>query len=333
MITPNQVHIDVPLTNLTIAYRQDKSNFISDKIFPNVAVSKQSDKYYIYDRKNFNQVGNVKKLAPGVETETISMTVSNDSYFAEVYGLGADFTEQMLANQDSQLDVRAATAYMLQEQMLIHRENLWISNYFTSGVWNGEVTGVAATPAANQVIKWSDYVNSTPIVDVLNAKRAAQLRSGGYRPNIMVVTRDVRDILVNHPDILSRLNGGATVTNTALVTDAKLAEIFEVESFYVIDGIQNTGKEGLAENLSWMAEKKAALFYRPVAAGLMVPASGYTFTWSSLDNSSGYGIEVRSYKNDYLKMKHIDEKIEVVMAYGHKVIGKDLGVFFNTIVA
>ena len=64
MLTPSAVHIDQPLTNLTIAYLQNTTGFIADKVFPNVPVSKLTDKYYIYNREDFNRSGNVKPLAP-----------------------------------------------------------------------------------------------------------------------------------------------------------------------------------------------------------------------------------------------------------------------------
>ena len=47
MLTPSAVHIDQPLTNLTLAYVQEQSNFIADKVFPTVGVNRQSDKYYL----------------------------------------------------------------------------------------------------------------------------------------------------------------------------------------------------------------------------------------------------------------------------------------------
>ena len=53
MLTASQVHIDQPLTNLTIAYLQSQDNFIADKVFPNVAVDKKTNKFYEYDRENF----------------------------------------------------------------------------------------------------------------------------------------------------------------------------------------------------------------------------------------------------------------------------------------
>jgi len=248
MLTPSQVHIDAPLTNLTIAYLQDQNNFIADKVFPNVAVSKKTDKYYIYDRANFNRT-EVQARAPRTKAPRVGLSISTDSYSADVYSLSTDFDFETLANEDQALNIRAAAAQMLTYQLLIDREAKWVSSFFNTGIWTTNYAGVASSPSTGQVIQWSDYTNATPIVDITNARRAMMLASGGFKPNKMVVTRDVRDTLINHPDILARLNGGATVTNTALVTDAKLAEIFEVQEFLVIDAIENTAAEGLSESM------------------------------------------------------------------------------------
>jgi len=214
LLTPNSVHIDQPLTNLTIAYVQDQTNFIADKVFPTVGVQKQSDKYYIYDRDNMNRTGDVKALAPRTEVNRIGMSISNASYYADVYGLGMDFDQQTLANEDAALDIRSAGAATLTNRLLIHREEQFASTFFAASVWGSETT------PSNL---WSDYTNGTPIADVTAARRTMQLKSGGFKPNTMVVGKEVRDILINHPDILARLNVGATVTNTAVITNAKLA--------------------------------------------------------------------------------------------------------------
>ena len=332
MLTPAQVHIDQPLTNLTIAYLQSVDNFIADRVFPNVPVSKQTDKYYIYNREDFNRSGQVKPLAPRTRPERVGMTLATDSYAIEVRALATDFDFQTLANEDTALDIRAAQSRMLTMQMMIDREKRWADTYFTTGVWATEYEGVASAPSAGQVIAWDDYDNSTPIIDVTNAKRAAQLASGGFRPNIMVVTRDVHDTLIHHPDILGRFIGGATVSDTALTTRQKLAEIFEVSQDLVSDAIENTGRAGLAESNAFINSKKAALYYSPAAPGLMVPAAGYNFTWSTLDNSSGYGVEIRSYTGEYLAIEGIAEELHAVMAYDMKVVGTEMGVFFKDII-
>jgi len=38
LLTPSQVHIDQPLSNLTLAHVQEQTNFIADKVFPTVGV-------------------------------------------------------------------------------------------------------------------------------------------------------------------------------------------------------------------------------------------------------------------------------------------------------
>lgn len=337
-LTPSEVHLDVPLTNLTVAHLQTESNFIADRVFPNVAVDKQSDKYYVWDRDFYNRIGDVKPLAPGTATETVTMSLSNDSYFVDVFGIAMDFTDQMLANEDTQLQSRQMGAATLVNKSRLKKEVDWLTNYFTAGVWTTEYTGVANADndTAAEVTQWDDYTNSTPIVDVRNAKRAMHLASGGAAASndiVAVATRDVFDTLMDHPKILSRINGGATTANPALMDQVRLAQILGVSEVLVVDSIQNTAKEGLAEALSFTATKKFALYSRPRTPGLMVPASGYNFTWTSLPNSSGYGISVMSYVNDYLRMNKIAEKIEVVMGYDQKVVSADMGVFFNTILS
>ena len=149
----------------------------------------------------------------------------------------------------------------------------------------------------------------------------------------MVVGKEVRDILINHPDILARLNGGATVSNTAKITDAKLAEIFEVENFYVMEAVQNTSAEGVTESNSFIGGKHALLVHTPSSAGLMTPAAGLTFAWNNLQGVQNLGISVESFSDDALRRVGVAEHIQAKMAYDMKVVGSDLGYFFATVIA
>ena len=324
LLTPSSVHLDQPLTNLTLAFAQDQSNFIADKVFPVVGVERQSDKFYIYDRDNMNRTGDVKALAPRTEVNRIGMSISNSSYYTDVFGLGMDFDQQTLANEDAALDIRSAGAQTLATRLMIHREEQFAANFFAASIWGSETT------PSNL---WSDYTNSTPIQDVTTARRTMQLKSGGFKPNCMVVGKEVRDILINHPKILARLNGGATVANTALITDAKLAEIFEVESFYVMEAVKNDSVEGVAESNSFIGGKHALLVHGPKGAGLMTPAAGLTFAWNNVPGANNLGITVESFSDDALKRQQVAEHIQVKMAYDMQVTGADLGYFFDTVVA
>lgn len=333
MLTPSAVHIDAPLTNLTVAFLQDASGFIADRVFPKVSVTKKTDKYYIYNRADFNRTGQVQARAPRTQAPRVGMSLSTDTYSADVYSLATDYDFFTLANEDAALDIRAAGAQMLTHQLLIDREIKWASSYFAGGIWGTDWDGVASSPTAAQVIQWSDYTNSTPIADVTRIMRTVQLKSGGFKPNVMVVGKEVRDTLVNHPTILARLNGGATVTNPALVTDAKLAEIFGVEEFMVMETVKNTAAEGLTESNSFIGGKLAGFYYRPRSSGLMIPSAGYTFTWDELEGASGHGIAIKSYRGDYLAIDGIAEVLEANLAYDHKVVSADLGAIIDSVIA
>ena len=330
LLTPSAVHVDQPLTNLTLAYAQSQENFIADKVFPTVGVQKQSDKYYIYDRANMNRTGDVEKLAPRTEVNRIGMTISNSSYFADVYGLGMDFDEQTLANEDAALEIRSAGAETLAMRLMIHREEQFATNFFSDNIWGTNYDGAGATAGTN-FLYWDDAA-AKPIQNVTDLRRVMQLKSGGFKPNTMVVGKEVRDALVNNADILARLNGGATVTNTALVTNAKLAEIFEVENFYVMEAVKNSSVEGVAESNAFIGGKHAMLCYTPNNAGLMSPAAGLTFAWNNLEGVNNLGITVESFSDDALKRQQIAEMIQVKMSYDMKIVGADLGAFVNGIV-
>lgn len=333
LLTASQVHIDQPLTNLTIAFLQNTTGFVADQVFPRVSVMKKTDRYYIWPRGQFNQMDDIKERAPYTMAPEVGLTLSTDSYSCRVYSEAAPIDFETAANEDAVLNIKAALAAQKTQRFLIHREQTWADKFFTTGVWATEWTGVSGVPAANQVRQWSDYVNSTPIVDVTNILRTMQLRSGGFKANVMVVGKEVRDVLINHPTILSRLNGGSTVSNPALVTDAKLAEIFGVEKFLVMEAIRNTAKEGLTETNVFIGGKSVAFYYVPPAAGMMVASAGMTFTWDELEHASGYGITIKSYTGDWLAERGIAEKIEVNMAYDQKVVANDLGAFITTVIA
>ena len=330
LLTPSAVHIDQPLTNLTLAYAQSQENFIADKVFPTVGVQKQSDKYYLYDRANMNRTGDVAKLAPRTEVNRIGMTISNSSYFADVYGLGMDFDEQTLANEDAALEIRSAGAETLAMRLMIHREEQFATNFFSDNIWGTNYDGAGSTSGTN-LLYWDDAA-AKPIQNVTDLRRVMQLKSGGFKPNTMVVGKEVRDALVNNADILARLNGGATVTNTALVTNAKLAEIFEVENFYVMEAVKNSSVEGVAESNAFIGGKHALLCYTPSSAGLMSPAAGLTFAWNNLEGVNNLGITVESFSDDALKRQQIAEMIQVKMSYDMKIVGADLGACVNGIV-
>ena len=56
--TGRDLHIDTPLTNLTIGYRP--VGLIADQIYPIVPVTKQNDFYYVWPRQEWLRVRNAE---------------------------------------------------------------------------------------------------------------------------------------------------------------------------------------------------------------------------------------------------------------------------------
>jgi hypothetical protein len=100
-----------------------------------------------------------------------------------------------------------------------------------------------------------------------------------------------------------------------------------------MEAVQNASAEGIAESNAFIGGKHALLTYTPSSAGLMTPAAGLTFAWNNLQGVQNLGVSVESFSDDGLRRVGVAEHIQAKMAYDMKVVGADLGYFFDTVIA
>jgi hypothetical protein len=321
----SDVHINAPLTNISIAFIQNASNFIASNVFPNISVLKQSDAFFTYDRGEFNR-DEMEERAPGTESAGGTYEIGNDNYFARTRAFHKDIPDQVRANADSPISMdRDATTYVSQKA-LIKKEVLWNGTFFITGVWTNERDGVTGAPTGSDFQFW-DEAASTPIEDV-RAGRRTVLESTGFMPNVIVLGRPVYDALLDHPDIIGRLDRGQT-TGPAIANRDALAALFELDEVLVMDAIQNTAKEGQADVHSFIGGKNALLAYRTPTPGILVPSAGYTFSWTGLMGSGAMGGRIKRFRREALE----SDRIEIQMSFDQKLIAADLGAFFLGAVA
>ncbi len=339
--TISDVHVNVPLTNITLMQRQDDDEFVADRVFQTIPVQYQSDVYYTYLPEDFI-TNRMAKRGPGAESVGGGYRIDNTPTFrCDVFSLHKDIPEQVRANSDSMLVPDQEAALYLSDQARLNRELLWATSYFATGLWGTEVAGVSsgatgvAAGTSGTVLYWSDGASS-PIEDVRAMKQQIQL-AGLKRPNIFTLSRTVFDILCDHPSLVDRLKYGQTGPQPAKVLKQTLAVLFEVDEVNVMDAIQSTGPEDPAAtyasqvdlSTAFVGGKSALLTYRPPAPGLMTPAAGYTFAWTGLLGSSAMGTRIKSFPMIWLdSMRH-----EIDNAFVQKIVAKSLGGFFNGIVA
>jgi hypothetical protein len=325
--TPGDVHVNAPLTNISIAYLQNAANFVASRVFPNIPVSKQSDRYYTYERGDFNR-DEMKERAPSTESAGGGYSIDNTpTYYCTQYSFHKDVPDAVRANADAALNPdREATAFVTQKG-LIKREKLFAARYFAGSIWTNEKNGVSGTPGAGESKHWNDAA-STPIENV-RAMKTAILQSTGFEPNKLVLGRAVYDALVDHPDIVDRVKYGQTNGGPAQASRQVLASLFEIDEILVMNAIENTAKEGQTAAHSFIGGKHALLCYATPAPGLMTPTAGYTFSWAGLMGSGNEGNRIRSFRMEQLQ----SDRVEIDMSFDLKLVAADLGGFFDGIVA
>jgi hypothetical protein len=322
----SDVHVDRPLTNVSLAFLQQADNFVADRVFPVVPVSKQSDKYYTYDRGMFNR-DEMEKRAPGAESAGATYTLSTDSYSADVWALHKDVADQVRSNADDAIQLDREATEFLTHKALIRKERNWATEFFTTSKWTTDFAGVdSASPGAGEFGRW-DRADATPIEDIRLGRRTVH-ESCGFRPNKLVLGRPVYDALLDHPDIVGRLDRGQT-TGPAMVLRQNLAALFELDEILVMDAIYNTAAEGATNSHSFIGGKNALLVYAAPSPGLMVPSAGYTFSWTGLLGAGALGTRMKR-----IRMEHLEsDRLEIEMSFDHKLVAADLGYFFSAAVS
>ena len=319
---PGDVHVNAPLTNISIAFVQDERKFVARRVFQIIPSQKQSDVFFQFDRGNFNR-DEMKVRAPGTESSGGSYTVDGSpNFFCLPYAFHKDIPDQLRSNADSPLNLdREATLYVTTKG-LIRMERHFATNYFKASVWTEEKTGVGSSAGTGQFLRWDD-ANSTPIEDIRGQCTEVE-ENTGFRPNVLTLQRRVFDKLVDHPDLVDRVKYGGSNGAPAMVNMQALAALFEVDEVLVMGGIYNTAKEGATNVHTFIGAPHALLTYRPPAPGIMTPAAGYTFTWNGYLGATPNGNRIKKFRHEVIE----SDRIENQLAFDQKLISADLGAIF-----
>lgn len=317
--TRGQVHVNAPLTNVSIAYIQESEDFIADKVFPIVPVQKQSDLYYIYTKNDWFR-DEAKLRGAGTESAGGGYNLSTEPYNCKVYAFHKDIPDQIRANADSVLDMEADATKFVTQRMMLRREVQFSTTYMNTGIWGTDYTGVASSPTGNQFIQWDDYANSDPITDIKNGRMQIK-KNTGFNANKLVLGEEVFETLKQHPDIVDRYK----YTTNSVITKEMMARLFEVEEILIAGAIKATNIEGETEGYDWITGKVAMLVHSAPAPSILTPSAGYMFSWVGLSNL-GLETAISTFRMEHLK----SDRVEGEIAFDPKLVASDLGAFYAT---
>jgi hypothetical protein len=322
--TLNDVHVDAILTNISVAYMQDRDNFIADKVFPVVPVDKKSDKFFTYTKNDWFR-DEAQRRAPATESAGGGYNLSTDTYSADIWAFHKDVPDQIVANADAPLNPLREAAEFVTHRLLLRRELQFVNDFMSPGVWGTTIAGTAGTATPGTfATQWSNYTSSDPIEDV-EAGKAQILSNTGMEANTLVLGYEVFRQLKNHPDLVDRIK----YTSSQTITADMIAAMFDIPRVIVSKAIKATNAEGAAQAYAFATGKTAMLCHVAPNPGLMTPSAGYTFSWTGVSGGLGQVIGTSQFRMDSIRAS----RVEAEMAFDNKVIGADLGYFWNSIVA
>jgi hypothetical protein len=320
--TRNEVHVDRVLSNVSIGFQQSAEGFVADRVFPVVPVEKQSDLYFTYD-KSYWYRSEMQKRAPATESAGAGYGVSTASYRADVWALHKDIDDQTRANADEGIDMEGDATRFLSLQALLRKDKTWVANFFTTGLWTGDQTGVAAGPGANQFLQF-DQSASDPFKTIRAQILAVQKRTG-YKPNTLVMGAEVWNTLADHAALTERIK----YTERAIIDTELLASALGIDRVFIASGVENTGPEGGTASYSFIAGKSMLLVYSAARPSLQEPSGGYTFSWTGLEGAGGLRAAISTFRMDPIK----SDRVEIEMAWDQKLVAPEMGVFFASVIA
>ena len=278
------------LTNMSMAFFANPSDFIATKVFPICPVSNSTGHYYIYDKGDLAR-DNVARKPKFGKVDPAQMGHSDDTYKC--------VTDQIIVGIDqigaldyerggvpASIDPRRAKVRFVAEQQLLHLDNIFAKNFFKAGVWSNEYEGIASgTPSATQFIRFDD-ANSDPIKFVDARKREIKLM-GRRVPNKLVLGYDTFNALKDHPDLIERVKYTGTTANPAKVSESVLAQLFGVDEVVVLEATYNAAEQGQPDDMKFICASDGMLLcYTTNAPAVDEPSAGYIFTWDMLGNGS-----------------------------------------------
>jgi len=272
--TGRDVHIDVPLSNVAIAYRPE--GFICDLIAPIVTVKKQSDGYYIWNIGDAYRTEDDKR-APATEANVISRSVSSGTYFAKNYALKDRIPYEDLKNADAGWvwSERSSRAEMVKDKLMLNWEYR-LALQVTSGSNCGSYSAVASG--------WQDETagNSDPVKDINTGINNVEDFTG-QRPNSLVFGRYSWRLFREHAGVIARIWGDTGQTAKAKMVNLEhVKALFEVERVLVGGTYRNTTDEGQTESLSKIWNDQCLTYYAPMKPRKDKPSFMYSFRWPAV---------------------------------------------------
>lgn len=326
--TPSDVHVNRPLTGMSVAYMQSLTKFQADNLAPIMTSEKKSDLYFKLTKDYwFRDV--MRQRGVGAPAIRAGYGVETDSFLCDLWAVGKPIDDQVRANEDTPLNSDRNAMQFITRLERLNREKVFKSTCWGTGKWATDITGNTSASAitASSTLKQWDQSTSTPIDDVAVMMTVME-KLTGFTPNVLAIGAEVWERLKINAQILDRITGGASNTNPAKVTPQLVAQLFEIEELVILRAVENTAAENATFAGEYVFGKQGLFMFRDRTEGIETATACRTITWRQYAGNRN-GTRILKWRDESI---HSDI-VEIESAYVPKIIAADLGIFISSLVA
>jgi hypothetical protein len=282
MPEPQQLHIDVGLTNLSVKYRNDE--LIWKEVMPIVKVGKRSDKFWVYNKVDSYTIAD-DTIGPKSLPNEYDWGATASPFLCTDRALSTWVPQEDIENADAPLQPMVDANDFLNLALDLAQESRVANTVFNSN--NYASSNVLALSGTSQ---W-DQNAGNPIENILGAIEACF-----YRANTVVMGADLWAVFRQLPAILDAVKSPSRYQDTpgGVATVEEMKGLFDVKNWLVGRARYNTQGYGLSAQYArlWGSAYCAVLFVNP-KPGIKTITYGVTFsetlrqTFSVFDGKRG----------------------------------------------
>lgn len=235
-VPSGSVHSNTFLSNMSVMYANDE--FIGEQLVRPVPVSKRSDDFAVYPRRERFEFPD-DAMGSRSKANEISETRDTDNYSVKDYALSNFVTRETLDNQDAIFDEKMDLVDSVNEG-LAHRRELRISSLLTTA---SNYSGNAVTLAGSD--QWDSAAGGDPIGDI-QAAVAATWSGRGATELVGFCSLSVFLVLSRHQQLLDLYK----YTKQGLLNRQQIASLLGLSDLLVCASRKQTANEGQTASYS-----------------------------------------------------------------------------------
>jgi len=234
-VTPTSVHVDTLLATMSVMYANDE--YIGERLMPAVPVSKRSDKYSVYPKRERLAFPD-DAIGFRARSNELDASRSTDNYSVSDYGLANFLDLETVQNQDAPLNEMMDVVEQVNEGIAFKREARIMAIVTASGNYAGNTAGATTN--------WTDATGGTIIEDILAADAALWKGMGPTRKIGFTTLSVYNTAIANNPKLSDRIK----YTAGGLTTIQQVANFFGLDDLLITRSRQDTANSGQTASYS-----------------------------------------------------------------------------------